>query len=185
LEGEPGAYGVTEKGEPYASERHFHRGPGGDPWYNRDWEQRTWSDEFADSLDIPADRKTEVRQWVIEDRRRKREERAASIADESPAQERDNEPQEGGGLSREDLRRLGLVVGAVVAANVAVYAYKKAEPKLRELWINKAAPKLAQLKARVTGVTGKAATQIANEADAASDHSDAASNHGEDDNQTE
>jgi len=42
VEGDPGAYGVTEKGAKYAFEKDHHRGPGGYSWYNRDWTTRTW-----------------------------------------------------------------------------------------------------------------------------------------------
>lgn len=175
LEGEPGAYGVTEKGEPYASERHFHRGPGGYSWYNADWEQRTWSDEFADSLGIPADRRSELRDRVSEDRRRRREERAARMAEEQLVpDEDDDEPREGGRWSPQDLQRLGLVLAALFVANGAVYLYRKNEPRLRELWINKAAPGLGRLKARVLQATGKAPTQIIDEAVAAEPDGDPA-----------
>lgn len=50
LDGEPGAYAVTEKGASFAREEHHHRGPGGYSWYNRDWEVRTWADGTADAL---------------------------------------------------------------------------------------------------------------------------------------
>ena len=41
LEGEPGAYGVTDKGEEYGGEDHYNEnGYGG--YAHRDWETRTW-----------------------------------------------------------------------------------------------------------------------------------------------
>lgn len=57
LDGEPGAYGLTEKGERYAEEQYHSRGTGGYSHYNRDWETRTWSDETAAALkaDIQAE----------------------------------------------------------------------------------------------------------------------------------
>ncbi len=56
LHGEPGAYGLTEKGERYAEEVSHSRGTGGYAHYNRHWETRTWSDETAAALaaDIEA-----------------------------------------------------------------------------------------------------------------------------------
>lgn len=50
LYGEPGAYGLTEKGEQYAEEHYHHRGTGGYAHYNRHWETRTWSDDTAAAL---------------------------------------------------------------------------------------------------------------------------------------
>lgn len=58
LEGEPGAYGLTEKGAQYAAEQYHHAGTGGYSWYNRDWETRSWNDDTAAALraDIDAAR---------------------------------------------------------------------------------------------------------------------------------
>jgi hypothetical protein len=50
LYGEPGAYGLTEKGEQYGEEQYHSRGTGGYAHYNRSWETRTWSDETAAAL---------------------------------------------------------------------------------------------------------------------------------------
>lgn len=50
LYGEPGAYGLTEKGEQYAQEQHHSRGTGGYAHYNRSWETRTWNDDTAAAL---------------------------------------------------------------------------------------------------------------------------------------
>lgn len=56
LYGEPGAYGLTEKGAAYGHETWHHRGPGGYAHYNRDWETRSWSEGILDVLaaDIAA-----------------------------------------------------------------------------------------------------------------------------------
>lgn len=50
LAGEPGAYGLTEKGMQFGHEEDHHRGPGGHSWYNRDWTTRTWDEEVLDAL---------------------------------------------------------------------------------------------------------------------------------------
>lgn len=50
LYGNPGAYGLTEKGQQYAEEQYHSRGTGGYAHYNRSWETRTWSDETAAAL---------------------------------------------------------------------------------------------------------------------------------------
>lgn len=50
LYGEPGAYGLTEKGQFYGEERHHSRGTGGYAHYNPGWETRTWNDDTAAAL---------------------------------------------------------------------------------------------------------------------------------------
>src|SRR5690606_8510310 len=54
LYGEPGAYGLTEKGARYGDEQHNENGYGG--FAHRSWETRTWNDDLADALkaDIAA-----------------------------------------------------------------------------------------------------------------------------------
>lgn len=50
LDGTPGAYRLTEKGQQYAQEQYHSRGTGGYAHYNRSWETRTWNDETAAAL---------------------------------------------------------------------------------------------------------------------------------------
>lgn len=50
LDGNPGAYGLTEKGQQYAKEQYHSRGTGGYAQYNRSWGTVTWSDETAAAL---------------------------------------------------------------------------------------------------------------------------------------
>lgn len=50
LDGEPNAYGVTEKGKQYAAEKHESRGTGGYSFYNAAWDLRTWDDDLLDAL---------------------------------------------------------------------------------------------------------------------------------------
>ncbi|MFH9745148.1 hypothetical protein ACH4MN_11955 [Streptomyces anulatus] len=50
LDGKPGAYGLTEKGQQYAEEQYHSRGTGGSAQYNPSWETRTWSDETEAAL---------------------------------------------------------------------------------------------------------------------------------------
>ena len=61
LEGNPGAYVVTEKGTPFAKEANFHRSPGGYSYYNRDWTQRTWDESIKDVLDTSPERRQAAR----------------------------------------------------------------------------------------------------------------------------
>lgn len=69
LKGKPGEYEVTEAGEPYATERDEHRGPGGYSWYNRDWTVRTWEDSVLDAMDTSPEKIWEARENVSERRR--------------------------------------------------------------------------------------------------------------------
>ena len=48
LRGEPGAYGLTEKGQQYGVEHYNENGYGG--YAARSWETRTWKDGLADAL---------------------------------------------------------------------------------------------------------------------------------------
>lgn len=50
LYGQPGAYGLTDKGKLHATEEHHTRGTGGYAHYNRSWETRTWDEGTADAL---------------------------------------------------------------------------------------------------------------------------------------
>ena len=163
LEGEPGMYRVTEKGNQFADEQYHHRGTGGYAFYNADWETRTWSDELADELDVSEERKAEARLAAAEDRRRRREERAAraarateSASDDSAAVDDGADSNSRGYLSEEQLKGLTAVGLATLVIGAAAYGYQKIQPQLRELWIEKASPRLADLKARVLDAVGKA-----------------------------
>lgn len=48
LEGEPGAYGLTDKGKQFGDEQYNENGYGG--YAHRGWETRTWNDDLAGAL---------------------------------------------------------------------------------------------------------------------------------------
>jgi hypothetical protein len=48
LEGEPGAYGVTEKGKPFAEEQYHDNGYGG--YAHRYWDTRAWNEDLVPAL---------------------------------------------------------------------------------------------------------------------------------------
>lgn len=48
LDGEPGAYGLTEKGERFGQEHYHENGYGG--FAHRYWETRTWNDDLPEAL---------------------------------------------------------------------------------------------------------------------------------------
>ena len=75
LDGEPGDYYVTSKGEEHATEVGRHRGPGGSPWYNRSWTERYWDDDILDDIEITEEKKQNARDIVSERKRQQREER--------------------------------------------------------------------------------------------------------------
>ena len=73
LEGDPGAYVVTEKGTQFAKETDFHRGPGGYSRYNRDWTQRSWDERILDELDTSSESIQRAKEEVAERRLQQRE----------------------------------------------------------------------------------------------------------------
>jgi hypothetical protein len=128
LDGEPGAYSVTERGEPYADEQFNYRGTGGSIQYNPTWTTTTWDDSITSELDVTDDKKQQIRQQVADARRAARE----------PAVEEEIEPQpeedsNGRGF---DARPL-LVVGGVIAAGFGIY---KAAPHIKRFINEKVAP---------------------------------------------
>jgi hypothetical protein len=119
LDGEPGAYSVTEKGEPYADEQFHSRGTGGSIQYNPTWTTTTWDDSITNELDVTDDKKQQIRQQVADARRAARE----------PDVEEEIEPQpDDSSKGREFDARPLLVVGGVIAAGFGIY---KAAPHFK------------------------------------------------------
>lgn len=50
LDGKPGAWGLTEKGKPFAEEQYHTNGVGGYSHYQVNYETRTWNDDLAPAL---------------------------------------------------------------------------------------------------------------------------------------
>jgi len=149
LDGEPGNYTVTEKGETYAEEQDYHRGTGGYSWYNRAWTTRTWDDGITDELDITDDRKKEIRQ-------------AISIAKQK-TNELDNEDieadcgsynNENADVTDTDNDALIAAISALLVA-VSVYGIYKAAPYIKRWWTDKAVPSLKEMKDKVIGKAEK------------------------------
>ena len=116
LVGEPGAYRVTEKGLPFATETFETRGTGGYPQYNPSWETRTWDPSITDQLNITDELKQAVRAEAKLLRQRHAEARAASSI-----------VGEGGGndglevAGHLDIKRL--TIGIAIALGVTASAY--------------------------------------------------------------
>lgn len=110
LSGAPGAYSVTEKGEPFATERHVSNGVGGYQSMQVNYEVRTWND------DLPAALRAEM------------ETNPDGVAEEAPPLEKDtawdDEPSENDSSddigSRDatwkELAIVGAVLGGVAVA---------------------------------------------------------------------
>ncbi len=140
LDGEPGAYGITEKGQLYAEEQYHSRGTGGSAQYNPSWETRTWSDETAGAL--RADMEANP---------------GGFDAGDPPAQEEDVFGDElfvdyGGGGDRGDpqpgwktLAIGGVVVGVLlVSPHVKPFWENKVKPAARKVWTRLAKNELVE-----------------------------------------
>ncbi|MEU8045677.1 hypothetical protein AB0B71_16235 [Micromonospora echinofusca] len=143
LEGDPGAYRITEKGAKYAFERDHHRGTGGYGWYNRDWTTRTWGDGIVDELHVTDDLKNKAQEVVSAARRRLAETVADDIGTGAGAVAEDSLNATGNG------RRVAVVAaGAAILAGSA-YGIYKAAPHAKKLLDEKIVPGLKDIKNKV------------------------------------
>lgn len=133
LYGNPGAYGLTEKGKQYAEEQYHSRGTGGYAQYNRSWETRTWSDETAAAL--KADMEAKRGSFDAGDSPIEEEETFGyePFADYSGGGE-DDDPQP----SWKELAIGGAVVGALLIA-----------PHVKPFWNNRVKPAAKKLRDRL------------------------------------
>lgn len=154
LEGEPGAYVVTEKGAQFAKETDFYRGTGGYPWYNCDWTQRTWDESIRGILDISPEKCQAARDAVAEARRlrwdnikAKRAEADAVFRMSHPDLFPIEEPETAISDSMDPDNGLsGLAVAGIVAGGIAIvagvgYGIYKAAPHVKKWWDEKVAPR--------------------------------------------
>jgi hypothetical protein len=143
LEGEPGAYSVTEKGARYATEQAHSRGTGGYAHYNRAWTTTTWDGSIADELDITDDRKRDLR-------------RAISAAKQRIVASSDDGVADGSYIFRganpdgadDDKDSLAAAVGVLLLA-ASAYGVYKAAPHIRQWWNDRAVPSLQGIRDRV------------------------------------
>jgi hypothetical protein len=150
LDGEPGNYTVTEKGEKYAEEQYHSRGTGGYSWYNKSWTTRTWDDKITDELDITDDRKKEIRQSIsiAKQKVNKTEDEVIAIECDNNSNEDADTADANNGARVKAVRNLLLAVGVI-------YGIYKATPYIRRLWNDKAVPSLNKIKNKVTGKAKK------------------------------
>lgn len=141
LEGEPGNYQVTAAGEPYATERYEHRGPGGYAFYNREWTVRTWDDSIMDVLDTSPEIIKEARSNVSE----RRKARYISEVEEEDEQEvtcEENEASTDYETSYVDptdvingfVIVIGIVGTIVAAPYVKRFYIEKIKPACKRIW---------------------------------------------------
>jgi hypothetical protein len=147
LDGEPGAYRVTEKGEPFATEHDHHRGPGGNSslTYNRHWTTRRWHESVTDGLEIDVNRRQELREAIT----------AAKVLLATEAVDVDvDKPTDGAtgpsGLS--DAQKALVIAVGVVLVTVSAYGVYRLAPTIKRLWEEKAAPSLAAARERIRGL---------------------------------
>ncbi|THA56779.1 hypothetical protein E6P78_31690 [Streptomyces sp. A0958] len=133
LDGNPGAYGITEKGQQYAKEQYHSRGTGGYAQYNRNWESRTWSEDTVAALRADM----EANPGGFDDGESPAKEEAIfepePIVDDSGSGG-DDDPQ----LSWKELAIGGAVVGAILIA-----------PHVKPFWDNKVKPVAKKLRDRL------------------------------------
>jgi hypothetical protein len=144
LEGDPGAYRVTEKGEPFAAER-VESSSGGDPSRNPSWGMRTWAPGLEDELDLSHERKREAREIASDQRRQRAEQRVAAAAAAAAPPVSDDGETDDSGLDIDPLKAAA-VVTVVIVAGVAVW---KGAPHAKRLWKEKAVPRIRNAKDRV------------------------------------
>jgi hypothetical protein len=160
LEGDPGAWGVTKKGAKYAFEKDHHRGPGGSPWYNRDWTTTSWDDAIVGELNVTDDLKRKAQEGVSAARAAKRG--ATAVADDISANAdtvTDNAATATGNVKRVAVAAAGLVVLAGSA-----YGIYKAAPHAKKLLDEKVVPGLKNIKDKVLRKSDK---DLGSERDAA------------------
>ena len=134
-DGEPGAWGATEKGAPYVAEQFRQRGTGGYGFMNPSWGWLTWDPAVLDVLDLSEARVQEI-QEMIADRRlaQKVAHKAATAAAEAAflanqAAERTANVAPGVGGANRTRIIVGLGCGVVTA-----YGLYKAVPAVRQRW---------------------------------------------------
>jgi len=143
LEGDPGAYRITEKGTKYASERDHHRGTGGYGWYNRDWTTRTWSDGIVDELHVTDDLKHRAQEMDSATRRRLVEAAAGDLGTGAGAVAENSANTAG------NERKAAVVATSVVILAGSAYGIYKVAPRARKLLNRKIIPGLKDIKNKV------------------------------------
>ena len=142
LDGEPGAYQLTEKGKRFAHEKDYHRGPGGYSCFNRDWTTVSYDKAIKNELRITPAMKAEIREELAARRAAKRAQReAASAAAEeaywaSLMKEKETPECDSTNHSKfmGDVAKYGVVI---LCAAVVGYGLFKLGPMIKKWWKKK------------------------------------------------
>jgi len=149
LDGEPGNYLVTEKGEKYAKEQDHHRGTGGYAHYNRYWTTRTWDDGIASELDITAERKKEIREAISLAKQKLNKSEDNNSADDYNRYGNGSE-YVGVADDNDNMDALVAAVGVLLLA-ASAYGVNKAAPRIKRWWNVSAVPGLKKMKNKIAG----------------------------------
>ncbi len=147
LEGDPGAYSLTPKGEEFAEEDYFHRGPGGYSWYNREWTTTSWDESILDNLDLSTRNLQAAKDAAAEARRSAAAAREALKNDYS-SDDITNATEDTDIISDNSddlLKDVAITIGAGILIGATVYGVKKAAPHVKHWWETKAKPWLDDL----------------------------------------
>jgi len=125
LEGEPGVYGLTDKGREYAGERYVETGP------RSGYDLTTYDPKIIDDLDTSRERLQQVRAEASAIRRDRREIRKANAIDLWPNSPRN--PDNQNNVSSEGVDP-HVVVAVIVVVGAAAYGIWKAAPRVRKMW---------------------------------------------------
>lgn len=146
-DGEPGAYGVTEKGKRFSDEKNHTRGVGGYSYYNRSWDTITWDESIADELHLSPERRSAIKDLVATERAERRRAREAAYIEYVPDAE-DEEQSPDGGANLVPVIVFAAVAGAVVGLGYGIYKFSRLSGKL---WNDQVAPSLQKAKDQITG----------------------------------
>lgn len=149
LEGEPGDYRVTEKGRPYATQRHWDTGSPNHAGYV----STSWKEEILNEIGpLPPERRRELSDSVAANRaekKRQREEWEASLAangDDSL----DDGQRDGNDASDSNGGKVAAAAITVIAVSfLAVKGAQAAKPHVEKWWRETARPKIVKTKKNV------------------------------------
>lgn len=149
LEGEPGDYRVTEKGRPYATQRHWETGSPNHTGYV----STSWKEEILNEIGpLSPERRRELSDSVAANRaekKRQREEWEASLAangDDSL----DDGQRDGNDASDSNGGKVAAAAITVIAVSfLAVKGAQAAKPHVEKWWRETARPKIVKTKKNV------------------------------------
>lgn len=149
LEGEPGDYRVTEKGRPYATQRHWETGSPNHAGYV----STSWKEEILNEIGpLSPERRSELSDSVAANRaekKRQREEWEASLAangDDSL----DDGQRDGNDASDSNGGKVAAAAITVIAVSyLAVKGAQAAKPHVEKWWRETARPKIVKTKKNV------------------------------------